>query len=249
MPAYRAISPLAVVALVLGVLSVLSFASWYFLTLAVAAVVARLPGRSQDPGVPGRPDGPRAGAGGGRARPDLRPDRGDGHHRPGHAPGPPGQGVRPDLREVLNKGDLPLAVWYGQPPEVRASFKPRRPLQADDGSRPEHRWRSRSTTGRPATSIKALTEPKAAIHFVRVESHGEQDLTQFAGLVYDVHTPGGRKTRPSATARRWSFSRARCRRKGGYAWWVSESVFPYKAKTFVAPRQEGRRRPRAFALS
>ena len=38
-PAYRAISPLAITSLILGALSILSFAHWFFLSFAVAAVV------------------------------------------------------------------------------------------------------------------------------------------------------------------------------------------------------------------
>src|SRR5260370_23072337 len=39
LPTYRAISPGAVVSLIFGILAVLSFASWYFLAFAAAAIV------------------------------------------------------------------------------------------------------------------------------------------------------------------------------------------------------------------
>ena len=74
-PTYRAISPQAVFSLILGCLAILSFAHWFFLRCAVAAVVLGVPRGPEDRPPERRPDRTRARPGRDRARPDLRPRR------------------------------------------------------------------------------------------------------------------------------------------------------------------------------
>lgn len=234
-PAYRAISPEAVVALVLGLLSVLSFASWYFLVLPVVAIltgalaerkIRRFPDVLTGRGLA------QAGVGlgliCGLTSVTVTTVQGALRLRQARA-------FSRSYERVLKNGSFADAVWYSQHPQMRASLTPEKvvaQLTKPGGSKAMF-----DEQYRPVGEIKKALAGKADLHFVRVESHGEQDLTQFAGAVYAVHDDAAKvaadRERYVLAVLKWG---GPSNPRSG--WWVSDVIFPYKDKSFIAPAPE-----------
>ncbi len=231
-PAYRAISPEAVMALVLGVLSVLSFASWYFLTFPVAAIligslaerkIRRFPevltgrGLSQAGVALGLIFGLTA----------VTVTTVQGAIRVSQA-----KGFARAYEKILRQGSFADAVYYGQHPGMRATSTPKKML--DQMSKPGPGQSMFEEQYGPIREIKKALAKKADLHLVRVESHGEQELTQFAGVVFAVHSDAAKdpadRERHALAVFKWAGPSNPTR-----GWWVTDVIFPYKDKSFLAP--------------
>ncbi|MCA1686824.1 MAG: DUF4190 domain-containing protein [Planctomycetia bacterium] len=235
-PAYRAISPRAVVALILGVLSVLSFASWYFLVLAAAAVLLGFLADRQIQRFPDALTGrgmAQAGLGLGLmfGLTSVTVTSVQGLLRVNQA-----KAFARTYQNVLSKGTFAEAVWYGQHPSQRAESSPDEILK--QLSQPGQTAAVFEERYAPIRAIKtALAEPKAEIHFLRVENHGDEELTPFAGVVYEVHTPEARNPAERERLALAVIKGAKAKNRA-LEWWVTDVVFPYKEKSFVAPPPE-----------
>jgi hypothetical protein len=236
-PAYRAISGAAVVALILGILSILSMlASLYFLPLAVAAVVV---GALADRKI--------------RRYPDILTGR-------GLAQAGVGLGLIFGLsaltfatvqslvrvtqaksfarayEKVIKDGSFADAVWLAQIPDARGSAGP--DAFVEQSNKNSHSRTMFEERFHPLRELKKALAEKADFHFVRIESHGEQELTQFAGALYAVHSHDAKNPadadRYALAVIKWDSTPS----KNGPPWWVFELIYPYKDNSFVAPARE-----------
>ncbi len=123
-PAYRAISPAAVVALILGLISVFSFVSLYFLVVAAAAVLVGLAADRKIQKVPDVLTGrslAQAGVGLGLifGLTSLSVSGVQNVLRASEA-----KRVARSYETVLTKGTFSEAVWYAQHPDLRDRVSP-----------------------------------------------------------------------------------------------------------------------------
>jgi len=231
--AYRAISPMAVVALILGVLSILSFASPYFLALPVlAAATAVLADRKI------------------QRMPDILTGRGlaQAGLALGLACGLTAVAVTTvqsvlranqaktfarTYERVLKKGKLDEILWYGQPPAIRVQYTPEQLAKETIKDRTTAQM-AEEKNGPYKKFLKALAEPGADFHFGQIETHGEDGLQLFAAAQFEIHTPNAAE--PDLKEQyAVAVMKATKTDKGRYEWWVEDFRFPYKPSTFVAP--------------
>jgi hypothetical protein len=233
-PAYRAISPQAVLALILGVLSVLSFASWYFLVFAAAAVLVgfladRKIQRLSDV-LTGRGLA-QAGVGLGLifGLTSLTISTVQGVVRASQA-----TTFAKAYADVLSKGSFDDNVWYSQHPVGRKEITPEKLVK--DLTQPGPGLDHFESKYAPLRQLKkAVTEDGADIHFERIEKHGQEDLTPVATALYEVHTP---QAKNPADKERFALAVMKgATTRGRLEWWVDQLMFPYKPESYVAPEK------------
>lgn len=224
-PAYRAINPQAIVALILGVLAVFSFASWYFLSLAVAAAFV---GFLADRKIQRFPD-VLTGRGFAQAGIGLGLTFGltaltvttvQGVLRTSQA-----KAFAQTYMETARKGTEQQLIWLGQPPETRASSTPEEVVASMMKER-EGAMMFEQKFGSIRELKKRMAEPGAEIHYESVESHGEEGLNPFAAVVFEVHSPQAKKA-AEKEQRALAFMRGTKTKGGRYEWWVETLTFPY----------------------
>jgi hypothetical protein len=230
-PAYRAISPHAVVGLICGVLAVISFASWYFLAFAVAAVLL-----------------------GGYAIRSIRryPDVLTGVNL-AHAAIALGLifglsavttgSVQSIIRRVnasrfsnhmvgvLKTGSIADAVWYTTPLAYREG---KTASEVYKEAKEQSRGPGMDNKMVPIENLKKrLGGTGQDIHFVKLEGVAAEDLDTVAAALLEVHGP------PSAdfpSEEENALMVMRGRNMNGQFRWVIESIhYPYKPDTYVAP--------------
>lgn len=231
-PAYRAIHPTAVVALVLGVLSVTSFASPYCLIFAVAAVVAgfladrkiqRLPEVLTGRGLA------QAGLGLGLVfgLTAVTISTVQGVIRVSQA-----KTFAREYESLLKSASVDQLTWYGQPPSIRVNYTPEAMAKEMRNDRAAVQVMEEKNAGLRLIK-KALGTPGGDVHFDRIEAHGEDGLNVYALARFEVHAPG---EADPADKERFALAHLKGTKsaKGRLEWWVDEFLFPYQPKTFVS---------------
>lgn len=231
--AYRAISPLAVVALILGVLSVLSFASPYFVVLPVLAATSAVLADRKIQRMPDILTGrglAQAGLGLGLVfgLTSVAVSSVQGVLRINQA-----KTFARKYEAVLRKVSLDEILWYGQPPAIRVQYTPEQFAQAT-GKDPTSARMADEKNAPYKLFLKALAVPGAAVHFREIETHGEDGLELFAAAQYEIHSPNAAPPEPKEQFA-VAVMKATRTGKGRYEWWVEDFRFPYKPATFVAP--------------
>jgi hypothetical protein len=236
LPAYRAISPRAVFALILGILSVLSFASLYFLAVAVAAVLI---GYLADRKI--------------QRLPDVLTGRGLAQAGIGlglifgltsttistvqsFVRGAQASAFARVYEDVLKNGTFDQLVWYGQPAPSRARASANEIVKAMTAD-PKNASMFEMKHEAHRKLKKVLATPNADVHFEKIETHGVDGLNYFAGALFEIHTPSAEKP----TEREQfvlAVMKAAPGATGRYEWWVEDLKFPYKPSSFVAPEPE-----------
>jgi hypothetical protein len=239
-PAYRAIYPMAVISLLLGLVSAFSFADPLFL---IAGALALIVGLFAEWKI--------------RKLPDVYTGRG--LAQAGIAMGlvfslssftmgyVQGTLIKTEasrfgksLVPVLKKNSLPEALWYRLPPQARKGnspddvYKKMRGTAKDPSQFEAHVGQTRALLERVAT-------PGADIHFEDVERYGYDGLIRYGILLYAVHGP-----KQAGKTDDDEFAMIEIKNdpsnRSGAGWYVSEVVYPYKPKTHVmraAPTDDG----------
>lgn len=230
-PAYRAISPGAVVALLLGGLSILSYAHYAFLAFAVVAVVAgfladRKIQRMGDV-FTGRSFAQAGMALGlifgltsltiGTVQTFIRENE--------------AKKFAKLYETVLVKGAVADAFFYGQRPEVRKATTPEKLFKEMTDKAPNPEMMTSQTQS--LTDFKsALATPGADAHFSKIEATSDDGTTLIATALYELHND---KALPPQQTRQFALAILRGKSTGGkYDWWVEELRFPYTPSSFVA---------------
>ncbi len=229
-PAYRAIAPGAIVALILGVASILCFVSWYFLALAGLALLV---GFTADRKIQRFPDlfvgrgMAQAGLGLGlvfgltavtigTAQSFLLAKQAKDFGRA--------------FASVLAKDSFEQIVWWGQRPQVRVNNTPEK-LVADMTNSPQNAARFEEENGSVRRLKKALASPGSTVHFERLENYGVDELTPWASATFEVHSPDVKPGEEFAAV----LYKAEKNKNGVNEWWIEKIAFPAKPGTFKAP--------------
>jgi hypothetical protein len=232
-PAYRAISPRAVAALILGVLSVLAFADWRFLVLSALAVVL---GWTADRNIQRWPDvltGRRlaqAGVGLGlifgltsvsiaTVQGMIRKNQAQAHAK--------------EYLDHVKKDTIEQLMWLNQPPTARANSTPEaiaERLRKNDESKQRFEMEFAGVRALQA----AVHEPGAEIHYEGIETHGEDGLSPFAGALFEIHNDQAKKAE-NKERHAFVLMKAAKNPKNQYEWYVESVQFPYKKKSFALP--------------
>lgn len=230
-PAYRAISPLAVVSLLLGLLTALSFADLGFLVAGVLAVVA---GLVADRTI--------------RRKPDVLTGRGLAQagiglalvfglaaftttmvtnyllHRQAEA-------FAKMYTETLKTSDMAKAVYFKTPYSLRTGKSPAEVYQSvkDESKDP---MSHEAEFGALEQLTERLKSKDTHLEFVEIESIVFEGLTPLAAAVLEIHGPaeGGHPAEEFALLELRGEGSGRTNH-----WFVSSIHYPYKLKSYVAP--------------
>ena len=232
--AYRAVTPSAVFALIVGLLSILSFASIYFLIFPALAVIFGLKAERVIKKYPDIYTGrnlAQAGLGLGlifglmaltvtSVLYVLRANSANAFAK--------------EMEVVLKSGSPEQVVWYMQAPPSRKNLTPEKII--------DELRSSGKSAGAPSAfdsqfqtvrSLKnAMAAPGADLHFVNVEKHGEIDLKMFATAVYEVHNPNAKKAEEKEQYVGAVFKSMK-NEQGRHEWWIEELRFPYQPNTLT----------------
>jgi len=243
-PTYRAISPMAVVALICGIVALLSFAHPAFLLSALAAIVLGIQAdrkiRRLSDILTGR-ELAQAGIALGLvfglasitttavqdwilAREAAKFAR--------------------IYEKVLSTGSMEEAMWFTQAPRVRTGRTPQdlyAEMRKAMGNSP-----TMDQTGDKITKIKSeIADEGAKLEFSKIEQHGKENLGVYAAALYEMHHPKGKGAHEGEAHDGEEFALvvlkgAVVNRK--YEWWVEAIAFPYQPASFkptVAPVDDG----------
>jgi hypothetical protein len=231
--AYRALSPGAIVALVCGVLSILSFASYDFLAFSVAAIVLgvladrkiqRLPEILTGRGLA------QAGVGLGLmfGLTALTVTTVQDFMRARQA-----KTFAHTVENLLKEGTYDQLLWYSQPAVVRAKNTPEKLLK--DMSKDAQ---SAMSLGERYGALKMLNDnlkaPENEVHFKGLEGHGEDGLDSFAAALYEVHFPKAEKPEDKE---RYALAviKGVKSKTGALEWYIESVQYPYKPKSLSGP--------------
>jgi Domain of unknown function (DUF4190) len=231
-PAYRAISPGALVSLVLGIVSILCYASQFFLVTAAAAIGA---GALAVRKIRQRPDtltGEKFAQAGialglifGLTSYTITTVQGMLRERAAVAFGR-------QFELVLNKGSLDDVIWYSQHPDRRKDITPATLVTEMKSKQGDARMFDMQTQS--FRDLKArLDEPGASTRFRRVEGHSDDGQFVYAYALYEIDLPAPKKPDEKTT---YALAILQATRKGSaYEWWVSDLKYPYTPSSYVAP--------------
>ena len=232
-PAYRAISPGAIISLILGVLSFLCYSSLNFLVVAVAAVLLGALSMRKIQRMPDILTGQKLAQTGiilglvfgltaatiAWVQTAMKVSQAKKFAR--------------QYEDVMTKGSIDDCIWYSQPPERRKDVTPQK-LVKDMKAGSVQTVQMMEMELRPLRALKTgLEEPGAQFHFRQIEGIGESSSSLEAYALYDVHLPSGKKPDEKD-----SFALAIMHQvKGDHKleWYVEKVQFPYKPASYVAP--------------
>jgi hypothetical protein len=228
-PTYRAISALAVLSLVCGILAVLSFAHPFFLISSAAAIVLGILAdrkiRRLSDVLTGREIAQAGIALGlifGLASITTASVQNWIVSREAAK-------FAKNYENVINTGSLEEANWYGKNPQVRSGKTP----QELDAEIKKSAHNSFQLEGEQAAlkKLKAeITAEGAKLRFVKIEQHGKEKMEVFAAALYELHHPAG-KEHPGgeefvlAVLKGWNANRK-------YDWWVENLAYPYQPASY-----------------
>jgi hypothetical protein len=227
---YRAINPHAVISLILGILSLLTFTNLSFLLLAATAVVFGVYANR-------------------RIRRDPEIWTGRGMAQAGIALGitfglaaVTQTQVQSFLRSqsatrfakyyagLLKEGKKEEAVWYTVNPTYREG-KSASEVYAEVAGRNDPRM-----TESQAAIIKKIQDrlasgPKEDIHFVKLEDHGVEGLATYALALLELHGPGSKEY---PEKEEFALLVLKSQNKGGKVeWWLDSTQYPYVPSSYA----------------
>jgi Domain of unknown function (DUF4190) len=229
-PAYRAISPLAITSLILGALSILSFAHWFFLSFAVAALglgflADRKINRFSDV-LTGRGFA-HAGIGLGLifGLASVTTSAVQGYLRSSAA-----TRFATAYAQVLQDKSMEDALWYQAPPEERKKKTPGQIAKEMREGMPDPAAFEMQTG--PLRKLKSRLEKDkdTKLRFSKLESHGVDGLTTFAAALLELTEPDAKHAHGDEFA---MVLLKADNTKGRFEWRVDEFQYPYKPSSFV----------------
>ncbi len=229
-PAYRAISPLAITSLVLGALSILTFAHWSFLGFAVAAMVLgfladRKIGRFSDV-LTGRGFA-QAGIGLGLifGLTAVTTSAVQGYLRTSAA-----TRFATAYVKVLQDKRLEDALWYQAPSDDRKKKSSDQIVKEMKEGMPDPGAFEMQTASLRLLKTRLEKDKDTKLRFAKIESHGVDGLTTFATALLTLTEPDAKHDHGDEFA---VVILKADNTKGRYEWRVEEFQYPYKPATYV----------------
>lgn len=233
-PAYRAISPMAIFSLILGALAILSFTHWFFLGCAAAAVALgfladRKIGRYSDV-LTGRGFA-QAGIGLGMVfgLASVTTSTVQGYLRTTAA-----TDFATTYAQVLQEKSFEDALWYQSPPDVRKTKSSGQVAKEMRESMPDPAAYEMRTSSVRQLKTRLEKDRDTKLRFLKIERHGVDGLTTFATALLQLSEPDAKHAHGDEFA--VVVMKAE-NPKGPYEWRVDEILYPYKPDTFApAPK-------------
>jgi len=237
LPAYRAISRLAVFSLIFGFLALFSFAHWFFYLFAVLAVAV---GVAANRSIKRYPDmltgrglanaGIALGLMFGLASGTITTVQDYVRNREAEK-------FAKKLIAILKAPTAAEAMWWGTHPEMRKEKTPTDYLHDYESAKGQQRMGLEQKMGGIEKIRSRLTStPGQDMHFLKIESTGIDEgrgleLGIFAVAVFDVEGPSSKEF---PDKRQFAGAVMKARSKGHqYEWWVEQLMFPYKPSSYV----------------
>lgn len=230
-PAYRAISSLAVLSLVLGILSVFCFADLTFLIAAVAAIVTGFLADRRIQRLPDMLTGRGLAQGGlalglvfGLAA--LTTDQVQTYLRKRDA-----SRFASLYAGVLKKGSIDECLWYRVPPQVRKNVSPTEAVQQLQKSARDPSMMENYTGPIRGIKDRLASSPQETLAFDGIEQEGLEGLDPFALALLRLAGPGSKRF---PAKEEFALLVLKGKKEGNKIdWWIEELQFPYKPKTHV----------------
>jgi hypothetical protein len=228
---YRSLSSLAVVSLILGLLSILSFAptNLFLWTVPPAAIVTGLVALRRISSAPEVWTGVRlAKLGIGLAIVFAVGGIGEKYYM-AHRIGVYGRAAADRFLEKLKSGEIEAAFWLTMPKEARAE------MQKQESGSMAQQFVERYMQFRYGimAHAEALASGEATAEFEAVESTASDHGTVYASLVYRIHSPKG-DSHLLIVASSMQFSRAQ-----DPTWFIREHTFNYSSGSYAPPVASG----------
>jgi len=237
LPAYRAISRLAVFSLIFGFLALFSFVHWFFYLFAILAILvgvaANVSIKRYSDILTGRglaSAGITMGLIFGLAAGTIATVQSLVRYREAEK-------FAKKLAVTLKAPSAGDAMWWSLYPDMRKDKTPTQYLHEFEAAKGKERM---TLDQRMASLTKIrgrLTAAKGEdIHFVKIETSGVDDgrgleLGIYALAVFELEGPGSKEF---PEKQQLAAALIKARTKGQqYEWWVDDYLFPYKPSTFV----------------
>jgi len=240
-PAYRAISPAAVISLVLGVLALLSFAHWFFLSCAVLAVAFGIHADRKIQRYSDTLTGRRLAQAGtalglvfgltavtvGLVQSSVQKREAARFAR--------------QLADVLKNGSYEEVLMYKWAPAQRASKTKEQILEqireAEQSAKEEEGMEDEAGMGPmgngPLKLLRArLAIPTETLHFEKIEGSTVDGLTASVGALFKVEGPGNSQF---PEKEQYALLIVKSKTDALHDWWLDQVHFPYKPSTYVPP--------------
>jgi hypothetical protein len=237
LPAYRAISKLAVFSVIFGFLAVFSFAHLTFFLFAILAIIV---GAAANVSIKRYPDmltgrglasaGIAMGLVFGLSAGTIATVQSYVRYRESEK-------FAKQLATALKSPTAGDAMWWSLYPDMRKDKTPAQVLQETEAAKGRDRMMHEQRNG----GLNKLRARLAAgsggdLHFVKIESAGIDDsrgleMGLYALAVFDVEGPPTKEF-PQREQLAAAFMKARTSGPR-YEWWVENYIFPYQASTFV----------------
>jgi hypothetical protein len=230
LPAYRAISPHAVLSLIFGLLAILTFANWAFLAFAAAGIGLGLLAER-------------------KIRRDPEIWTGRGMAQAGMALGlvfglsaVTTTLVQDFLRSqaasrfvkqyasVLKSGSVEDALFYTIPPQGRENRKPAE-LYKELKSHADPRGLETQYATIEKIKRRLDAAPGEEVHFDKLEAHGLDGLTLYATALLELHGPGSKEFPEKEQHAMLLLKGMNTGKKT--EWWIEDAKFPYEPASSV----------------
>jgi Domain of unknown function (DUF4190) len=227
---YRAISPLAIICLILGVFSVLSFANIYFIAIGVAAIVTGVLANRTI-----------------QRYPELY--TGKGFAQAGIALGlifgtsavttlvvadlirtSEAKKFAAIYENALKKGTREDLLWFTAAPEMRKNKTPQQVADEMESGAKE-KMMIEQHHGPLLALKKTIDSPNSDVHFAFIEATEDDGKLIYGGAVYKIHTPD---LKTGKEKEEYALAVMKAEKLGGkYTWWVEAITYPYQIGTHV----------------
>lgn len=237
LPAYRAISKIAVFSLIFGFLSLFSFAHWFFYLFALLAIAtgiaANLKIKRYSDVLTGQglaTAGIAMGLVFGLAAATVMTVQTYVRNREATK-------FAKELAAALKAPNSGDALWFTLYPDMRKDKNPTQYLHEVESAKGKERMMHEQRFGALNKMRKRLTSsPGQDIHFLRIESTGIDesrglDMGVYALAVFELEGPGSKEF-PEKEQLAGAFIKAKTT-GSRYEWWVDTYIFPYQASSFV----------------
>jgi hypothetical protein len=237
LPAYRAISKLAVFSLIFGLLALFSFAHSFFYLFAILAIVAGVAANVNVKRYPDMLTGRGLASAGiamglifGLASATI--DTVQSYVRSREA-----EKFAKKLVAILKAPNAGDAMWWSLYPDMRKDKTPTQYLHEFESAQGKERMAREQKLDSLLKLRRRLTASQDEdIHFLRIETTGLDDnrgvdLGIYALAVFEIHGPG---TKDFPDKEQLAGALIKAKTSGQrYEWWVDDYIFPYRAKSFV----------------
>jgi len=131
---------------------------------------------------------------------------------------------------VLKTGKVEDAIFYAMMPAGRAGKKPAEMYKEYKANADTRSFES-SYSNIERLKRRLDSSPQEDVHFVRIESHGLDGLTQFAAALFELHGPGNAEFPAKEEYAIMVMKGLPVGKKT--EWYVEDVKYPYEPSTYV----------------